>query len=160
MVAQSYLSQEPHCCARVTCGENGSGQAYGQLHSGQLHQAAGAEQRAGFLALSRVPSSHCVLSHVTAASSLTLQEARGSCCRPSQDVSTVASGHIRCPHFGCCPLRLCLSLQRGPGTLCCALGAPAGGGHPTEPDGQGEQEAIAPAVLPLGTEEPPRPRLE
>lgn len=35
-------------------------------------------------------------------------------------------------------LRLYLSLQRCPGTLCCALRAPAGGGDPTEPDGQGE----------------------
>lgn len=39
---------------------------------------------------------------------------------------------------GCSCLRLCLSLQRPPGPLCCAFRAPAGGGDPTKPDGQGE----------------------
>lgn len=56
----------------------------------------------------------------------------------SQDVATMASGYIRhFPGWGAV-LRLCLSLQRCPGPLCCALGAPAGGGDPPEPDGQGE----------------------
>ncbi|KAL2762036.1 malonate--CoA ligase ACSF3, mitochondrial isoform 2, partial [Daubentonia madagascariensis] len=38
--------------------------------------------------------------------------------------------------------------KRRPGPVCRALGAPAGGGDPAEPDGQGQQERPGQAALP------------
>lgn len=53
-----------------------------------------------------------------------------------------------CPGPKLLPLRAFLSSQGRPGPVCCALGVPAGGGDPTEPDGEDQQERPGQAVLP------------